>query len=53
MVDDLLAQAEAKIRETRENLDKREAAKHSDDPMTRAQSRLDELDELERKIDRG
>jgi curved DNA-binding protein CbpA len=49
-VDELLAQAEAKLRETRENLDKRAADRASDDPMTRAQSRLDELDDLERKI---
>jgi curved DNA-binding protein CbpA len=56
-VDDILARAEAKLRETREAMDKRDAAaeqmgptKSEQDAFGRAQSRLDELDEWERKL---
>jgi curved DNA-binding protein CbpA len=48
-VDDLLARAESKLRETRENMEKREAEVETN-AYDRAQSRLDELDEWERKL---
>jgi curved DNA-binding protein CbpA len=50
-VDDILARAEAKLRETREAMDRREAdAEPPQDAASRAQRRLDELDEWERKL---
>lgn len=52
-VDDILARAESKLRETREGMERRDSETTStdpDDPAARAQRRLDEMDELERKI---
>jgi curved DNA-binding protein CbpA len=50
-VDDILARAEAKLRETREAMDRRETdAERPQDAASRAQRRLDELDEWERKL---
>lgn len=50
-VDDILARAEAKLRETREAMDRKDAEAGAEpDAFNRAQSRLDELDEWERKL---
>jgi curved DNA-binding protein CbpA len=50
-VDDLLAKAEGKLRETREAMEAREAKERATtDAFGRAQSTLDELDEWERKL---
>ena len=50
-VDDLLAKAEGKLRETREAMEAREAqARATTDAFDRAQNTLDELDEWERKL---